>query len=227
MSFLLDTMAFVLTGVVVDLNHVLNWTLASAFQKSGRCAAVSTNCKASIMKRRGDGRAALIEAAREQFKLHGYWGTNTNMIARAAGYAPQTFYRHFDDKRAIFIAVYEHWVESEVVLLSATRSADEMANVLIEHHRLNRVFRQSLRSLTVTDPEVGSVRARMRLMQADLLGTRIDSFGQLALTERLAFVLQVERLCDAIADGEFAACGVTEENAKGAVVAFIRKHMIK
>ena len=54
-------------------------------------------------------RERLVEAAADAFNAHGFHGTDTNKIARAAGFAPQTFYRHFEDKLAIFIAVYEAW----------------------------------------------------------------------------------------------------------------------
>jgi AcrR family transcriptional regulator len=57
------------------------------------------------LKKRGDGRSVLIAAARLEFEEFGFEGTNSNAIARRAGYAPQTFYRHFEDKREIFLAV--------------------------------------------------------------------------------------------------------------------------
>ena len=34
-------------------------------------------------------------------------------IAREAGYAPASFYKHFDDKTAILLAVYENYVRLE------------------------------------------------------------------------------------------------------------------
>lgn len=170
------------------------------------------------MKRRGDGRAALLAAAREQFELHGYEGTNSNMIARAAGYAPQTFYRHFADKLAIFIAVYKKWTEDELLLLSSISSAEDAAKVLVEHHRLHRVFRRSLRTLTASEQAVGSARAKMRQRQIDLLVTRSDKFARLQSAERLAALLRIERHCDAIADGEFEACGIDEKEAHAALV---------
>ena len=55
----------------------------------------------------------LIETATSVFNDVGYWGTDSNVLAKAAGYAPGTFYRHFPDKRAIFLAAYSHSVHSE------------------------------------------------------------------------------------------------------------------
>ncbi len=58
-------------------------------------------------------RRALIEAAARIFNSAGYHGTDSNRIAREAGYAPGTFYVHFADKLAIFLEVYESWVSAE------------------------------------------------------------------------------------------------------------------
>src|SRR6516164_7449492 len=62
-------------------------------------------------------RAALLHAAEAEFNARGFDGTDTNRIARAAGYAPQTFYRHFKDKRAAFLAVYDRWWKDESAAL--------------------------------------------------------------------------------------------------------------
>src|SRR5215470_8598720 len=51
----------------------------------------------------------LVRAAAREFNEHGFLGTDTNRIARRAGFAPQTFYRWFGDKTEIFIKVYEQW----------------------------------------------------------------------------------------------------------------------
>jgi len=58
-------------------------------------------------------RAALLDAAEREFNGPGFFETDSNRIARAAGYAPQTFYRHFADKTEIFLAVYDRWWRHE------------------------------------------------------------------------------------------------------------------
>src|ERR1700761_8551817 len=58
--------------------------------------------------------ARLIEAAAREFAECGFEGTDTNKIARRAGFAPQTLYRWFDDKTAIFLAVYSKWVREQL-----------------------------------------------------------------------------------------------------------------
>jgi AcrR family transcriptional regulator len=172
-----------------------------------------------MMKRRGQGREKLIEAAQLEFEEHGFDGTNSNAIARRAGYAPQTFYRHFDDKRAVFVAVYHRWAADELGDLSAAQTPEAMTDALIRRHRMHRVFRQSLRLLTVTDREVGNARAHARLEQMAAVGERLSNADPTAV---LAGILKIERLSDAIADGEFAACGVDEADARTAVLAEVR-----
>src|SRR5882724_2072818 len=58
-------------------------------------------------------RKRLVAAAARLFNRAGYHGTDSNEIARAAGYATGVFYKHFVDKREIFLAAYETWVVSE------------------------------------------------------------------------------------------------------------------
>jgi AcrR family transcriptional regulator len=62
-------------------------------------------------------RARLVAAAREEFVDHGFAGTDSNKIARRAGFAPQTFYRWFKDKTDIFLAVYGGWQREDGVTI--------------------------------------------------------------------------------------------------------------
>jgi AcrR family transcriptional regulator len=173
------------------------------------------------MRKRGEGREALIEAARAEFEARGFESTNSNAIARRAGYAPQTFYRHFDDKLAIFVTVYEVWAAEEAQMLAGLTDPGAVADVLITHHTRHRAFRRSLRLLTVTDTTMGEVRARVRLQQAEAFAARYPGFGRLGPAGRIAAILQVERLCDAIADGEFAACGIAPDESRAALTSLL------
>lgn len=58
-------------------------------------------------------RNKLVAAAAKLFNSVGYFGTDSNRIAREAGYAPGTFYVHFPDKLGIFLEVYRRWVDLE------------------------------------------------------------------------------------------------------------------
>src|SRR5271166_545282 len=101
-------------------------------------------------------RDALLEAAARIFNSAGYHSTDSNRIAREAGYAPGTFYVHFPDKLAIFLEVYEGWVSAEwssvESILKAGGSARavrrRLSLAVLEHHRKWQTFRASLRALS-------------------------------------------------------------------------------
>ena len=117
-------------------------------------------------------RARLIAAAQAEFNTRGFHGTDTNRIARHAGYAPQTFYRHFPDKTAVFLAVYDGWwrAEAEAVGLALAGSKGKggmlaAAQIVLEFHERWRGFRRSLRHLAVEDLRVRKARAVARKAQ--------------------------------------------------------------
>ena len=58
-------------------------------------------------RRKAETRARLLDAARELFASDGYDATRPQDIARAADVAIGTFYVHFEDKRAAFLAFTE------------------------------------------------------------------------------------------------------------------------
>jgi AcrR family transcriptional regulator len=164
-------------------------------------------------KRTEDTASLLVQAAAEEFQEHGYNGTDTNRIARRAGFAPQTFYRWFSDKTAIFVAVYEHWVREEFDRLAALHGRgapdSEFIDVVIAHHRAYHIFRRSLRQLTVENEIVRKARAASRLQQIERIKERYKPL-RLGTADAAVFLLQYERLCDALADGEFSDLGVDE-----------------
>lgn len=159
----------------------------------------------------------LIDAARKEFQQHGFGGTDTNKIARRAGFSPRTFYRWFEDKTAIFLAVYAAWVHEEFARLEELRaqgaSESAFADAVIEHHRAYRIFRRSLRQLTVEDSQVRAARAASRLEQIERIKLRYKPLP-LSTAKVSLFLLQYERLCDALADGEFNDLGVEESEVR-------------
>ncbi len=177
---------------------------------------------ARTVRKRGEGRQALIAAALLEFEEHGFDSTNSNAIARRAGYAPQTFYRHFNDKLEIFIAAYRAWSEAGLEDAAAATNADAYAHSLVEHHRTHRIFRRSLRLLTVSDPRVMAARTEARVLQMAAMAARNPRFTMKAPASQLGALLTIERLCDAIADEEFAACQVTHEAAIAELVTLLR-----
>ncbi len=160
-----------------------------------------------------DTREKLITAAEGEFNASGFHGTDTNRIARAAGYAPQTFYRHFADKTDIFLAVYERWWKGEVVALEKVlrkhRGKDgamAAARVVIGFHTRWRGFRRSLRHLAVTGARVRAARAAARWAQ---LAPLKEAGTKRRDAELIAALLTAERLCDAAAEGELTDMGLS------------------
>lgn len=175
---------------------------------------------------RGQGRENLLAAAARDFEEVGYDGTHSNRIAARAGYAPQTFYRHFPDKLAIFLAVYANWNDSGLAALPELRDAQSAAAALVAHHRTARVFRRSLRTLTATEPKVAEARARARRRQAAALASALPAFRARPAPDRFATLLILERLADAIADGELEALGISDEDATALLEAEIAARLL-
>lgn len=158
-----------------------------------------------------DTREKLIEAAAREFKAHGYGGTDSNRIAARAGFAPQTFYRHFKDKLEIFLGVYRRWEDDEAAVVASLvekrAGAAALADAIVEHHRAYLLFRRSLRTLAVENAQVRKARAQSRLRQLENT-VRLAGSGTAGALAPLLF--QIERLADAIADGEFTDLGLDE-----------------
>lgn len=175
-------------------------------------------------------RTRLLEAAAAEFNTQGFHGTDTNRIARAAGFAPQTFYRHFEDKLDAFIRVYQRWQDDgrgEIAAVlrrtpAGVDAADAVAAVLLKAHRDWRVFRRSLRLLAVEDPRVRAARAAGRLAQLGELASMAGD-SQSARPARVAALLTVERLCDAAADAEIADLGVAAHAWRPLVAEAVRR----
>lgn len=170
--------------------------------------------------------AALLDAAEAEFNAEGFHGTDTNRIARRAGYAPQSFYRHFEDKTAIFVAVYERWWQSEADTLTKLMQAKprpdlaKIADALIMFHVKWRGFRRSLRHLATGDARVRKARSLARRAQIKVM--RSFAKGQ-SDAEIASALLVLERLCDAVAENEFADMGLPRAAGRAAVVAAIKR----
>jgi AcrR family transcriptional regulator len=167
-------------------------------------------------------REALIKAAWSEFEDAGFDGTNTNRIAARAGFAPQTFYRHFENKTEIFLAVYERWVEEEQEALKDVREASRAAGVIVRHHRRSLNFRRALRALSVSDPAVRRARAQSRKSQIETLKGRFPHLQKTGDADLAARLLLVERLSDACAEGELADLGLSAAAAEKQLADLLR-----
>lgn len=166
-------------------------------------------------------RAALLDAAQQAFEQAGFDGTDTNRIARAAGFSPQTFYRHFADKMEIFVAVYERWVESHMTTIFAAASASAAAEATLRHHAATRVFRRDLRRLTLANERMRMVRARERQHQLELLRQRFARARELPVDLLAVWLLCLERVADAIVDDELLDLGIGKATARQRLVEMI------
>ena len=163
-------------------------------------------------------RARLVAAAKEEFVDHGFAGTDSNKIARRAGFAPQTFYRWFKDKTDIFLAVHRGWEREEGVIfgrLIGQRAAGEaLADALIDRHRVYRIFRRGLKALSLEDSRVREARAASRRRQIAQIA-HWSAPRPAPAPEAIAMRLfELERLADAVAEGEFADIGLGETGAR-------------
>jgi len=191
----------------------------------------------SARPRRGrpeDTRARLVAAAARVFNRDGYYGTDSNRIARAAGYAPATFYKHFSDKRAIFLAAYEAWVSAEWASIadslgqerSAEETAADLVSLSMRHHRRWRGLRASLRALVAQDAVVRSFYRAQRRRQLAMLATIGRSErGERAGEEDAILLFTMERVCDALAEGEVAALGLSVESTLAQLREIVARHI--
>lgn len=164
-----------------------------------------------------DTRDRLVAAAALVFNRDGYHGTDSNRLARAAGYAPATFYKHFPDKRAILLAAYAAWVTSEWraigtalrTVASPAERAARIVELVLAHHRRWRGLRASLRALVATDPVARRFhRAQRRRQLTILAGLRRGPQASERRVDDAILLFTLERTLDAVAEGELAALGL-------------------
>lgn len=208
----------------------------------GRSAAVPDRRRGtpSTRPRRGtpaETRSRLVAAAAAVINRTGYHGTDSNRIARAAGYAPGTFYKHFPDKRAILLAAYEEWVTAEWQAIeeavsaggSGTLVARRIVDLALRLHRRWRGLRSSLLSLVIADPAVRRFYRRQRRRQLVMLSQlRAAMHGPPHSTEEDAVLLfTLERTCDAVANGELRDLGLGIAPTVGVLRDLVRRHIAR
>ena len=159
-------------------------------------------------------RAAFVRAAWQEFEERGFEATQSNRIARRAGYAPQTFYRHFTDKVDILLAAYADWIADEHRDLAAAVDSRETARVLLRHHRATLRFRRVMRTLAITEERVRAARARTRLFHIAYLRKNLPHAAGMSDADLARSLLVLERVADACVEGEFADLRISPEDAE-------------
>jgi AcrR family transcriptional regulator len=193
----------------------------------------ATSRVAKLSNTRSDTRQALLAAARKEFLQEGYFDTDTNKIARKAGVAAGSFYNHFQDKREIFIEVYNTYVADLLEIfkpvLDVRVDLDVYASVissLVEHHHRWRRFRSSLGMLVASDPKVKAVKQLQRRRQVDFLiaqiGGRKGTTGHFSTAVAVALV-KCEAVLDALASGDLAELGADRQR----VIHLVREDFVR
>jgi len=184
-------------------------------------------------------RERLIAAAAEVLNRDGYFGTDSNAIARAAGYSPATFYKHFEDKRAILLAAYQRWVAAEWQHISTVVGglrtpgaspaavARELTAWILAHHRRWRLLRAGLLGLVGADPVVREFYLAQRRRQLEWLG-EMRGAGRQGDREADALLLfTFERVGDAVAGGETEALGLDAGRLEALLVARLEERLMQ
>lgn len=177
-------------------------------------------------------RERIIAGAAKLFNQHGYHGTDSNCIAKQAGYATGTFYKHFRDKREVFLAVYERWVGAEWKAiddeLSQRRSPEETAKRIVElsirYHTKWQGLRASLMELIFSDAVARRFFRKQRRRQLDYIA-ELRSRLSLPLRTReqdAIHLFMTERVFDAIGQGEIQAIGLDRSTVIEAMVDRVR-----
>jgi AcrR family transcriptional regulator len=180
-------------------------------------------------------RDRLVAVAARVFNRSGYHGTDSNRLAQEAGYAAGTFYKHFADKREVFLAAYEAWVTAEWRAIGATLAAGgrprAVAKALVAQtirlHRRWKGFRASMLALAATDAAARRVYRAQRRFQLERMRELRVSAGKpphpRAHDALLLYTL--ERSCDAIAQGEARELGVPEAALADRLVAIVERYL--
>lgn len=146
-------------------------------------------------------------------------------MRREANYSTGTFYKHFKDKREIFLAAYETWVASEwkavASELAAGGTAEEIARRLVALSFIRGGgLRSSLLELVFADSEARRFYRQQRRRQLDIIaGLRAKFEAPRRRREDDAIHLfTTERTCDAIAQGELRDLGLDQKVVLEAMV---------
>ena len=122
----------------------------------------------AVRKSSVERRADLLRQAVAEFAKHGYQGTSTEDVARAAGISQPYLFKMFPTKKALFIALVEHGFERvRDAFIEATGDAtgeDALARMGERYGELLRDRDELLLQMQAyaasDDPEIGAVTRR-------------------------------------------------------------------
>jgi AcrR family transcriptional regulator len=176
-------------------------------------------------------RERIVAAAAIAFNRDGYANVDAGRIAAEAGYAVGTFYKHFADKKEALIAAYERWVAAEwqeiETLFGPDDSPEAIArrslSLLLQHHTRWQGLRVSFFSL-LNEKAIRKVYRNQRSSQLAMLKSlRIKNKIPAHRAEDDAVLMfTLERVCDAIAQGDVADLGLNRELLEGMLCRLIQ-----
>lgn len=153
-------------------------------------------------------RSALVAAATKAFNDPGYFATDSNAIAAAAGYAPGSFYKHFRDKTDILLAVYESYgaLEWEGLHRALAGGGSRQARLrralafIVEFHAAWGTFRTGVRAVARMESVVAETLGRSRVRQLELLAAATGLSPARHRATLLLTLSIVERLSETVAE---------------------------
>jgi len=139
-------------------------------------------------KRAEETRATLLLSATELFTTKGWAGTSMRDVARGAGVAVETLYKHYSSKRVLFDAVVDHAVvgddepvpvaqRPEFLALGRGRRADRVAAaaaLTAAIHARTGPFAKLIREAATTDEEIAEVLRATRERQRQDVGAGLE-----------------------------------------------------
>lgn len=149
---------------------------------------MSTQIREPRQERSIEKKNRIIEAGYELFSEIGYYGTNTQEIAKRAGVSTGIVYGYFKDKRDILICVLNIYIEkvSEPFMAVVKDLKDksdmpkvvtEILDLTIKTHEQNARLHNTLHSLAPTDETVNSTFIALENHISEKVTALLDKAG--------------------------------------------------
>lgn len=146
----------------------------------------------------------IIQAGYELFSEAGYYGTNTQEIAKRAGVSTGIVYGYFKDKRDILICVLNIYIErvSKSLMdimhdlrapLDFKKAASSVVQKTIEMHTENAKLHNALHSLSATDELVQNEFIALETRITERISCRLKELGvpEKALIEKVHIAMNL------------------------------------